>query len=137
MAKFIALTSLQGPIPEDWRERPAPDPAAFGLPIDDDGQRDDPLFRQNMVAATHWRPPYQALRAASTRIVLGVGEESRETITGRAAVAMAERLGLQPVVFPSHHGGFLGGGYGNAGKPEAFAAKLRDVLADVRAHAGS
>jgi hypothetical protein len=31
-------------------------------------------------------------------------------------------------VFPSHHGGFLGGEHGYAGKPEAFAEKLRTVL---------
>jgi hypothetical protein len=34
------------------------------------------------------------------------------------------------VTFPSHHGGFLGGEYGWAGDPDAFAAKLRDVLSD-------
>ncbi len=76
MAKFIALTSIQGPIPVGWTEQPAPNPAAFGLPNDDDGKRDDALFRQNMVAGAHWQPPYEALRSASTRIVLGVGEES-------------------------------------------------------------
>ena len=31
--------------------------------------------------------------------------------------------------FPSDHGGFLGGEYGQAGDPDAFAAKLREVLA--------
>ena len=128
MAKFIALTSLQGPIPDGWSDQPAPDPAAFGLPTADDGKRDDPLLRQNMIAGAHWRPDYEALRAASTRIVVGVGEESKDALTGRAAVAIAERLGLEPVIFPSHHGGFLGGEYGYGGKPDEFAAKLREVL---------
>ena len=31
-------------------------------------------------------------------------------------------------MFPSHHGGFLGGEHGYAGEPEAFAVTLRDVL---------
>jgi hypothetical protein len=31
-------------------------------------------------------------------------------------------------MFPSHHGGFLGGEFGQRGEPEAFAAKLREVL---------
>jgi hypothetical protein len=43
-------------------------------------------------------------------------------------VATAELLAQQPTVFPSHHGGFLGGEHGYAGQPEAFARKLRDVL---------
>ena len=43
-------------------------------------------------------------------------------------MATAELLGQQPTVFPSHHGGFIGGEFGYAGQPEAFARKLRDVL---------
>jgi hypothetical protein len=31
-------------------------------------------------------------------------------------------------VFPSHHGGFLGGEFGYAGQPEAFAERLHEVL---------
>ena len=42
---------------------------------------------------------------------------------------MAARLGTTPVVFPSDHGGFLGGEYGQHGQPEPFAATLREVLA--------
>jgi hypothetical protein len=45
-------------------------------------------------------------------------------------VATAELLGQQATVFPSHHGGFMGGEFGYAGQPEAFARKLRDVLDD-------
>jgi hypothetical protein len=41
---------------------------------------------------------------------------------------VAERLGTQPVIFPSHHGGFVGGETGWAGQPEAFAVKLHEVL---------
>jgi pimeloyl-ACP methyl ester carboxylesterase len=46
------------------------------------------------------------------------------------AVATAELLAQQATVFPSHHGGFLGGEFGYAGQPEAFARKLREVLHD-------
>ena len=31
-------------------------------------------------------------------------------------------------MFPSHHGGFLEGEPGQAGKPDEFAARLRAVL---------
>jgi len=57
-----------------------------------------------------------------------VGEESENTFTGRTTVATAELVGQQATVFPSHHGGFLGGEFGYAGQPEAFARKLHDVL---------
>ena len=70
-----------------------------------------------------------ALQKASTRIVLALGIESHQILPGRGAKAIAERLGTEPVIFPSGHGGFLGGEYGQqAGEPEAFAAKLREVL---------
>lgn len=128
MAKFIALVSHDGPIPADYVDRPAPDPAMFGLPTDDDGQRDDPLLAQNMVSSTGVRLDFDALRAASTRIVIAVGAESGNTIASRAARAVADRLEQAPAVFPSDHGGFLGGEYGQTGDPDAFAAKLREVL---------
>ena len=128
MAKFIALTSHKGEIPADWLDRPDPDPAAFGLPTDDDGSRDDPLLGMAMGSTPLYEPDFDALRAAATRIVLAAGEESAGEMANRGAFAVAERLGTTVVVFPSHHGGFLGGEYGWSGEPDAFAAKLREVL---------
>jgi pimeloyl-ACP methyl ester carboxylesterase len=128
MAKFIALVTQQGPIPADYADRPAPDPAAFGLPTEDDGSRNDPLVGQNMISCPHYEHDFGALRAASTRIVVGVGEESGPTVTGRSSVAVAERLGPAPVTFPGGHDGFLGGEYGGMGKPDAFAATLHTLL---------
>jgi pimeloyl-ACP methyl ester carboxylesterase len=128
MAKFIALTSLQGPVPADAGDRPAPDPAAFGLPAYDDGSRDHPMLGPHIVNVTHYEPDFDALRAAPTRIIVVAGAESEGTLTYRAALAVAERLGTQAVIFPSHHGGFLGGELGQRGEPEAFAARLREVL---------
>jgi pimeloyl-ACP methyl ester carboxylesterase len=129
MAKFIALVGHEGPIPADVARRPV-DPAAFGLPTADDGSRGDPLLGQNMVSCTHHKHDFDALRKASTRVVVAVGAEGEGTMARRAGVAVAERLGTAPVTFPGGHGGFLGGEYGQmAGQPEAFAAKLREVLA--------
>jgi pimeloyl-ACP methyl ester carboxylesterase len=128
MAKFIAVVSEEGPITADYLNGPAPDPAAFGLPAEDDGSRTDPLVGQNMMTCPFYKHDFAALQAAPTRVVLGVGEESEHVVTGRATVAVAERLGVAPVVFPSGHGGFLGGEFGQAGKPEAFAVTLRNVL---------
>jgi pimeloyl-ACP methyl ester carboxylesterase len=129
MAKFIALVGHVGPIPADYGDQPAPDPAMFGLPTEDDGSRDDALVGQNIVAGTHYQPEVAALRKASTRIVLAAGAESTGQLACRAALALAEQLGTPAVIFPGDHGAFLGGEYGQTGQPDAFAAKLRQVLA--------
>jgi pimeloyl-ACP methyl ester carboxylesterase len=130
MAAFIAMTSWQGEFTDEYFAQPAPDPAAFGMPTEDDGSRDDPLLSDRSWAVSSYRPDVEALAAAPTRVVIAVGEESMGTFTGRAAVATAELLGQQATVFPSPHGGFLGGEFGYAGQPEPFARKLRDVLDD-------
>ena len=129
MAKFIALVSTQGPVPASFGGQPGPDPAMFGLPTEDDGSRSDPLLGQNIVTGNAYEHDFDALRAASTRIVLAVGEESGETMAARAARAVAERLGTKAATFPGDHAGFLGGEYGQTGKPDEFAATLREVLA--------
>ena len=128
MAHFIALVMHKGPFPDDWAQQPPPDPATFGLPTEDDGKRDDPLLGQNIETATEPNLDFDALRAAGTRVVIAVGAESDGELANRAGKAVAERLGVEPVVFPSNHGGFLGGEYGQTGEPAAFAATLRQVL---------
>ncbi len=130
MVKFIALTSLRGAVPADFADRPVQNPADFGLPTEDDGSRDDPMVGQHIIACTHYEHDFDALRAASTRIVVGVGAESEGEMAHRAAVAVAERLGTNAVTFPSHHGGFLGGEFGMKGDPDAFAVTLRQVLTE-------
>ena len=130
MAAFVAMTSWQGEFTDRYFAQPAADPAAFGMPTEDDGSRDDPLLSDRSWAVSSYRPDVDALAAAPTRVVIAVGEESEGTFTGRAAVATAELLGRQATVFPSHHGGFLGGEFGYAGQPEPFAHKLREVLGD-------
>ena len=130
MAAFIAMTSWPGEFTDDYFTQPPPDPAQFGMPADDDGSRDDPLLSDRSWAVSSYRPDAGALAAAPTRVVIAVGEESAGTFTGRTSLATGELLGQQATVFPSHHGGFLGGEFGYAGQPEAFARKLRDVLGD-------
>lgn len=131
MAHFIATTSHRGPFTAEIAGQPGPDPATFGMPADDDGSRTDPMLGRNMITCTHYEPDFAALSTASTRIVMAAGAESDGEMANRGAFAVAERLGTQPVIFPSHHGGFLGGEYGYAGEPDGFAAKLREVLASV------
>jgi pimeloyl-ACP methyl ester carboxylesterase len=130
MAHFIAVVSHSGPFTADVVNQPAPDPQMFGMPAEDDGTRTDPLLGPAMPAIPSYEPDFQALGRASTRIVVGVGTTSGDVLAGRAATAVAERLGTAAVVFPGGHDGFLGGEYGQTGEPDAFAAKLREVLGE-------
>jgi pimeloyl-ACP methyl ester carboxylesterase len=68
-----------------------------------------------------YAPDIAALQASSARVVAAVGDASEGEPPYRAAFAVAERLGTRPVVFPGDHGGF-------GAQPEAFAAKLHEVL---------
>ncbi|TCC26865.1 alpha/beta fold hydrolase [Kribbella speibonae] len=129
MAKFLALIMHSGEIPADWTDRPAPDPTQFGLPAEDDGSREDPMLgRDHIVNTTIYEPDYAAITAAPTRIVPAYGIESDGLITQRATIRVADALGVEPTRFPSDHGGFLGGEYGQTGNPDSFAARLREVL---------
>jgi pimeloyl-ACP methyl ester carboxylesterase len=128
MAQFIVIVGNKGEFPDDIAERPAADPAMFGMPPGDDGNRTDVLLAQNLITCTHYEPDFDALRSASTHIVMAAGVESEGEMANRGAHAVAERLGQETVAFPSGHGGFLGGEYGQSGEPDAFAAKLHEVL---------
>ncbi|MGB9998545.1 alpha/beta fold hydrolase [Streptomyces pseudogriseolus] len=128
MAAFVAMTSWVGEFTDAYFAQPPADPAAFGMPTEDDGSRDDPLLSDRSWAVSGYRPDADAITAAPTRVVIAVGEESENLLTARTSAAAAELLGLKVVVFPSHHGGFCGGEFGYPGKPDEFALRLRQVL---------
>jgi pimeloyl-ACP methyl ester carboxylesterase len=129
MAKFVALTMVKGPIPAEFPDQQV-DPAAFGLPTEDDGARNHPLLGAHIINVTHYEPDFDALRSAPTRIVAAAGSQSKGGFTYRAAMAVAEGLGSEAAIFPSHHAGFAGDEAPQPGEPEAFAAKLREVLSE-------
>lgn len=56
---------------------------------------------------TDYRPDVEALRAASTRIVVAGGATSKGQLANRAAAALADQLGTAMVDFPGDHGGFV------------------------------
>ncbi|MDI3388060.1 alpha/beta hydrolase [Streptomyces sp. B-S-A8] len=128
LAAFIAMASWEGEFTDAYFAQPAPDPAAFGLPAEDDGRRDDPLLSDRSWAVSGHRPDAAALAAAPTRVVLAVAEESGDALTGRTTRAAARLLGKEAAVFPSHHSGFTDESSGYPGRPEAFAVKLRALL---------
>ena len=128
MAQFMVMSSWQGEYNDEYFALPPADPAQFGMPAEDDGSRNDPLLSRDSLAITDSQVKVDALAAACTRVVIAVGEETGNAFTGRTAVHTAKLLGQEATVFPSHHGGFMGGEFGYAGKPEEFGVKLREVL---------
>ncbi|HEY2204377.1 MAG TPA: alpha/beta hydrolase [Pseudonocardia sp.] len=80
------------------------------------------FFGHQLRGTTEFVPDVAVLRAASTRVVIGVGTTNPEQITQRTSAALAELLGEPTVPFPGDHGGFIG-------EPAAFADRLREVLA--------
>jgi len=73
---------------------------------------------------TRYRPDIEALRAASTRIVVAGGATSKGQLANRTAVALADQLGTTVVDFPGDHGGFLA-------LPEQFGRVLDKVLTET------
>ena len=84
--------------------------------------RTAPVAVGMMIGSTN---SYRLVRRFGTAKVIA-GAESEGTFPHRAALAVAEQLGTEAVIFPSHHAGF-----GQQGDPDAFAATLRRVLMDV------
>ena len=72
--------------------------------------------------ATGYQPDLAALDAARDRIVLAGGEDSREQFPYRPNTILAQRFGRPVIDLPGDHLGY-------SGRPEPFAAKLRELLA--------
>jgi hypothetical protein len=69
-------------------------------------------------------PDLDALRNGSTRIVSAAGETSGEQAARRAAIALAERLGIAVTYLPGAHGGW-------GSDPQEFADRLRETLQEA------
>jgi pimeloyl-ACP methyl ester carboxylesterase len=79
-------------------------------------------FAHEMRPTIRWQPDVAALRDCLTRIVIGIGEESRGQICDRTSTALTVALGIEPTMFPGGHTGF-------AEDPDRFDTRLRAVLA--------
>ncbi|MEU6261076.1 alpha/beta hydrolase [Streptomyces sp. NPDC047043] len=128
-AQFLELVGQNGPLPADYPDRPAPDPADYGLKPDDDGSRDHALFAQNLLSIVSYVYDFEALRTASTRIVPAVGAGSGGQFASRATLALADRLGSATITLPSDHRGFLDVDDTSLTLAD-FGTKLREVLTD-------
>ena len=79
-------------------------------------------FSHELRATVGWEPDLDALRAAASRIVVGIGEDSTGQHCDRVSRALAAALGVEPVIFPGDHIGFVE-------DAERFAPRLRSALA--------
>lgn len=128
MAKFIQLAMRTEELPPDYLDQPAPDPAMFGQPTEDDGSRDSPLIR-NMPACTAYEVDADALAPLGERVVIAVGSGSADGAAARGGRETARRLGLPVVDFPGDHGSFFDSSYGQATGVAEAAARLRELIA--------
>jgi pimeloyl-ACP methyl ester carboxylesterase len=127
MARFIQLVMRTEELPADYLDQPAPDPAMFGQPTEDDGSRDNPLIR-NMPACTAYEVDVEALTPLGRRIVIAVGSDSADGAAARGGRETARRLGLPVADFPGDHGSFFDSSYGEASGVAEAAARLRELL---------
>jgi len=104
MVKFMAHAGLFGEPSERAgapRWEPSPEQMARMRAAND-------VFLAHLIRpTTRYRPDIEALRAASTRIVVAAGATSTGQLANRTAMALADRLGTPVTEFPGDHGGFL------------------------------
>ncbi|MDZ5443273.1 alpha/beta hydrolase [Micromonospora sp. 4G57] len=114
--KFLANANIE--LPEEMIQ------AMFGGEPDPRAAADEHFQYVHMIrGTTRFRPDVAALRDGATRVVVGLGEQSTGQICDRTSRALAAALGGTPTMFPGGHIGFVE-------DPPAFAARLREVLAD-------
>ena len=119
MQKFIVQTGIRSGPPPPPPGEPTPEMREAMAQMQ---KNMDFWLGHYFLAISAYEPEFDALKAGSTRIVPGVGEESRGELANEGGLALAKRLGTQAVLFPGAHGGF------ESHAPE-FATKLREVLA--------
>ncbi len=93
-----------------------------GEPSEEDIANSVHFFDHELVGTARHIPDVAALKAASSRVLVGVGAASGNLVTYRTSLALCELLGTRPVEFPGDHGGFMG-------QPKEFAEVLRKALA--------
>ena len=86
MAHFIALVSHRGELPDDWARQPAPDPQMFGMPTEDDGSRNDPMFSLVLRGTPQYEPDYDALARHRPGSSSPPGAESDGEMASRGAL---------------------------------------------------
>ncbi len=85
------------------------------------GQNLDFFFAHYLLPISNYTPDLATLQDGTPRVIVGVGEASAGQEASDTALALADLLGTEPVVFPGDHAG-------PATHPEEFAARLHEIL---------
>ncbi len=93
MAQFIVAVGHRGLMDAAYLSQPAPDPAMFHLPTEDDGSRTDPLLGQNIISCTHFEPDFDALAVGlhADRLRRGRGVRGPDGVPRRLRGGRASR----------------------------------------------
>jgi len=121
LAKYAAVTGIARFSQPPGGRRTATAPPVAVTPPAEVRAVLDRFFRRLLRPTAGYLPDLDALRAARTRIVVARGTTSDGQFANRAAVALAERLGIPVTDLPGDHTGFQE-------CPEEFAARLHDLL---------
>ncbi|GAA2429411.1 alpha/beta hydrolase [Actinomadura vinacea] len=92
-----------------------------GEPTEEELANSARFFNHELRGTTRYVPDTAALKAAPSRVVIGIGAESKGLVTYQTSLALADLLGTPPTEFPGDHGGFMG-------RPKEFAEALHKVL---------
>ena len=120
MAKFFAMNGLEG-------EGESDGPPEFDMPPEaqETFARVSGNFEYwlayGMLPLSLYEPKIEALRKGRPRIVIGLGERSKGQPIYEMGTAVAEKLGIEPVIFPGDHMGF-------ESDAEAFVSTLDKAL---------
>jgi hypothetical protein len=66
----------------------------------------DYFLAHGLKPLSRYVPDVDALRAGPVQVVVGAGESSAGQFAHRSAVALAVKLGADPLIFPGGHGGY-------------------------------
>jgi pimeloyl-ACP methyl ester carboxylesterase len=80
----------------------------------------DFFFEHEALPIGCYVPDFEALKVSPSKIYIGGGKESGEQGAFRAAVALADKLGIELTLFEGAHGGF--------GAEEAFGERVHETL---------
>jgi pimeloyl-ACP methyl ester carboxylesterase len=123
MARFGAAVEQGGPKYSEEMQDAPPTPEGQEM-MARMGGNFDLFIAHELRPISGYVPDFDGLRAASTRIVSAAGETSGEQMARRAALALAERLGIAVTYLPGAHGGW-------GSDPQEFASTLDRILQEA------